>query len=182
MGTPGAAIITDTFTGSLFPGFTTGAATGTGSAILSGTLLSGAGLGVLAAAGVIGIVMAAQVTQTFRSGRRLGSNKRKALDEQRYLNSLLERVLAQDRTSCGKKLMCELEAQPEDTLLEVSRNILNLVGSVAKPGEGLLPPGAAGEYLEAKNHGHLGLDCSQEYPACPYDGQHLRNLMMTFLP
>ncbi|XP_042203351.1 uncharacterized protein LOC121853347 [Homarus americanus] len=144
--------------------------------------VTAAGASILTAIAVIFLIIFTSTTQTFRSGRfRRSRNRRDMLgDEDTRVNSLLELVRAQDVTGCGKKLVCELAAQPEDRLPDVARNVLNLVRSVVKPGEGLLPPGAAGEYLEAKNHGLLGLDCAQEYPVCPYDGQHLRNLMMTF--
>ncbi|XP_071531481.1 uncharacterized protein [Panulirus ornatus] len=147
-----------------------------------------AGLGGLAVAGAVGLGVAALA----RRGRRRGGFRRRGHrrfgrevaqeDDQAALNRLLALVRQEDATGCGLRLMCELAANPDHQLPQEAREILSLVGSPVKPGEGVLPPGGAGDYLEAKSVGYFGGDCVQTYPLCPQDGAQLLGSVMAHLP
>ncbi|XP_045599670.2 uncharacterized protein [Procambarus clarkii] len=138
-------------------------------------------LGGLIVAGAIGLVVAASVLRGSRRryrGRRRRYG-RETKNSKNNLSGLLEMVRAQDVTGCGRRLMCELAAIPEDIELpELARDILELVGPAVRPGEGVLPPGATGEYLEAKSYGHYGGNCGQKYFTCPEDGRHLLGMVL----
>ncbi|XP_042203353.1 uncharacterized protein LOC121853349 [Homarus americanus] len=147
---------------------------GGASAIIGGAALT-------AVAGAVGLALIGSARRNFggrRSNRRrFGRRGRRAVDEeQSALNKMLELVKMEDTSSCGKKLMCELAAQPYDSLPQLGRDITTLVGSV-KPGEGLLPPGGAGEYMGAKSYGALGWNCGELYNTCPYDSQQMMSIL-----
>ncbi|XP_042203352.1 uncharacterized protein LOC121853348 [Homarus americanus] len=117
-----------------------------------------------------------------RFGREAGEEVRQQQEEQEALERTLELIRVEDVTGCGLRLMCELAATPSETLLQEQMAILNLVGPSVRPGEGLLPPGATGDYLAAKSLGAAGGDCGLAFPECPLGGTQLMDQVMAYLP
>nr|XP_053644746.1 uncharacterized protein LOC128697213 [Cherax quadricarinatus]XP_053644747.1 uncharacterized protein LOC128697213 [Cherax quadricarinatus] len=118
-----------------------------------------------------------------RSGRRrhrnrYGRNVEK--EPQVELEEALNKIRKTDVTGCGLRLVCDLAATDRLSVEELA--ILQLIGPTVKPGEGLLPPGASGEYKQAKWYGESGGDCHEAFPDCPYNGTQLMNIVMDYLP
>ncbi|CAL4100076.1 unnamed protein product, partial [Meganyctiphanes norvegica] len=99
------------------------------------------------------------------------------------VSRLLELVRLEDELGCGLRLMCEL-AQDDDPQTQEELSILNLVEpwSAVRPGEGLLPSGALGEYVGAAVIGRGGEDCAANYNACPMNATDIMNNVMKMLP
>ncbi|XP_027233524.2 uncharacterized protein [Penaeus vannamei] len=86
---------------------------------------------------------------------------------------LLQGLRREDAAWCGLRLLCELvataEASAED-LGEGELALLNLIGPVAKPGEGLLPPSGVLEASQAAGGSGLRKGaCAEAFPLCPLE-------------
>ncbi|KAK7075135.1 hypothetical protein SK128_009533 [Halocaridina rubra] len=160
---------------------------GLAAALAGGAALAGAiGLGV---AGIAALVHKKEGNRGYRGGKRRGHGghghyrgKRSVEDESAALQNLLQVIRAEDVTGCGMKLVCELAGLREEALMEEELAILDLVGPVVRPGEGLLPPGGAGDYKAAKMYGLQQGNCSQAFPLCPLNGTELMGAVMNYLP
>ncbi|XP_063605026.1 uncharacterized protein LOC134780304 [Penaeus indicus] len=99
---------------------------------------------------------------------------------------LLQGLRREDGAWCGLKLLCELAATAEasaEDLGEGELALLNLIGPVAKPGEGLLSPGGALE--ESQATGQSGLRkgaCAEAFQLCPLDTKGILSDGTGFLP
>ncbi|KAK7068905.1 hypothetical protein SK128_012584 [Halocaridina rubra] len=161
--------------------------------------VTGIGLGGLAlaaaAAGAVGLGLAGAAALLGGRGRRRGGGgrrryhgrgKRQAPPRQESEDTVIERVLdlirQQDITGCGMRLVCELAGIREEELNEEQQAILNLVGPVTKPGEGLLPPGGARDFKEARFLGFTEGKCQESFPLCPLNGTQLMELIDAFVP
>ncbi|XP_045599164.2 uncharacterized protein [Procambarus clarkii] len=167
-------------------GLTIGAGSAAAAAAVAVAAAGAVGIGVLGAA-------ALRRRSRSRSGQRYGYGSRRTRrgrgrrfgrqvkrDSAEELEEALNSIRKSDLTGCGKRLVCELATRDKLSVEEMA--ILQLFGPTIKPGEGFLPPGATGEYKAAKTYGESGGDCGQAFPACPYNGSQLMNIVMEYLP
>ncbi|KAG7173306.1 putative DM4/DM12 family-like protein 29, partial [Homarus americanus] len=108
--------------------------------------------------------------------------RRSPEEDSAALENLMEVIRAEDVSGCGRRLVCELAANNQQSLTVEELSILNLVGSSVKPGEGVLPRGASQEYKEARGLGEAGGDCDKVFPKCPLTGAQLMGAVMAYLP
>ncbi|XP_068246310.1 uncharacterized protein [Palaemon carinicauda] len=112
--------------------------------------------------------------------RRTSRGKRAAKSS--AVNNLLQVIREEDVTGCGLKLVCELAGTTEEELGTEERAILDLIGPIVPPGEGLLPSGGARDYMLAKAFGQQYGNCTQAFPNCHLQGTDIMANVMNFLP
>lgn len=173
------------------------------------TITVGAAAAAVALAGVIGLKVAGLAALAFHGGRSHGGHggyghsqhshgygghhqhghgygygrkKRSAELEAEALEGVMEMIRQEDVSGCGLRLVCELGAAEEGQLSIEEISILNLVGPVIQPGEGLLPDSASVDYRAARTYGSSNINCTEAYPKCPIAGEFLMDSVISHIP
>ncbi|XP_068227491.1 uncharacterized protein [Palaemon carinicauda] len=139
-------------------------------------------------AGAVGLGIASIAAHFTRRGRRNGFGRhhyrygRSADDDSAAVQKTMNLIRQQDFSGCGLKLVCELASMEGDQLTLEEMDILSLVGTSIKPGEGLLPGSALQEYQAARGLGEYGHDCALVFPSCPFNSSQLIETVMSYLP
>ncbi|XP_066946839.1 uncharacterized protein [Macrobrachium rosenbergii] len=163
--------------------------TAIGLTVGSGSIVAGAATAVAGAVGLgfLGVASIFRRRSRSRSKHRpsggYGRRRRRAAKKKTVaIGNSLRLIRQEDVTGCGLKFMCELAKRDPGELTVEELSVLSLVGPVVKPGEGLMPDGAVGDYMRAKALGQAGGSCSEAYPLCTFSGTQLMEIVVGFLP
>ncbi|XP_064115257.1 uncharacterized protein LOC135221407 [Macrobrachium nipponense] len=164
--------------------------TAIGLTIGSGSIVAGAATAVAGAVGLgfLGVASIFRRRSRSRSKHRptggYGRRRRRAAKNKKNvaIGNSLRLIRQEDVTGCGLKFMCELAKRDPTGLTVEELSVLNLVGPVVRPGEGLLPDRAIDDYRRAKALGQGGGSCSEAYPLCAFSGSQLMETVSGFLP
>ena len=138
----------------------------------AGTVTTAAAVGAAALAGVGGLALGAGLVGALAGGGRRGGRRgrgRRAADADDELRRdlALDVSAAADTAGCALKLVCLLEAQPQQERAEEAGALLELVGEPELPAEVETPRQA---YLYSAYLGSVGgaPACQRQFPVCPY--------------
>jgi hypothetical protein len=156
-------------------------------------------LALLAAMGLAGMWMMHKLAQDWQkisnrprpaamAGKLLGLWKR-SIDEthiESYVEDSLhdiykfDEILRQDRSTCARKMICQLAATPENQLDRVETNLLKLLS----PGEHFGENAAKDIFRKAMDLGRRKKDvraCHAEYKKCRFNTRQIFKLFTSFM-
>ncbi|KAL5237815.1 hypothetical protein ACI65C_005225 [Semiaphis heraclei] len=159
-------------------------------------------LALLAAMGLAGMWMMHKLAQDWHkisssnrpakpaamAGKLLGLWKRSLPDE--HVNAYVEEslfdfykfdeILRQDRSTCARKMICQIAATPENQLNQVETNLLKLLSPTEHFGENM----AKNIFRKAMDLGRSKKDanaCHLEYKKCRFNTRQMFKLFTSFM-